>query len=69
MKSDGFEQGLGQPRLTNDAEEGAPPHRVMKWDRDRDRRAFSPLLHDPVAATLADGDESVQFENLTNLRA
>ena len=64
-----FEQGFGQFRLANNAEQRTSPHWIVKRDRDRQRCAFHPLLHDPVTGTLADCNESALFENLTNLRA
>jgi len=39
----------------------------MKGNRNRDGRPLGPLLHDPVAASLADRSESMMFEDLTDL--
>jgi hypothetical protein len=33
----------------------------VKRNRNRDRRALCPFLHDPVASALADRDKSVTF--------
>ena len=40
----------------------------MKWYGDCCRCAFDRLLHDPMTATLAEGNESALFENVTNLQ-
>jgi hypothetical protein len=53
--------------LSDDARERAPFQRIVKGNGYRDCCLFYPFLHDPVAATLANRDESVPFENPTNL--
>jgi len=62
-----FEMGARQLRLSDDARKCAPLQRIVKGNRNRNRRAFEPFLHDTVASAQADRDESVPFENPANL--
>jgi hypothetical protein len=62
-----FKMRAWQLGLSNDARKCAPFERIVKRNRNRNRRAFDPSLHDAVASTLADHDESVPFENPANL--
>ena len=65
----GLKQRSREFRLPNDAQQRAASDRIVKRNRNGYRRCLQTLLHDPMAASLADRGESVLFENLTNLRA
>ena len=48
--------------------ESVPPlERILERNRDRDRSVSGPLLHNAVATSLPDCDESVMFEKLADL--
>ena len=55
--------------MPNDAPLGPAPDRIVKRSRGGDCRCLKTLWHDPMAALLAESDESVLFKNPTNLRA
>jgi hypothetical protein len=63
----GFEQRLGEFRLSNDAPQGSTSDRIVKRHRYGYRRALPTLLHDSVAALLTDCGKSMLFEDPTNL--
>jgi hypothetical protein len=63
----GFEQRLGEFRLSNDAPQGSTPDRIVKGHRNGYRRALPTLLHDSVAALLPNCGKSVLFKDPTNL--
>jgi hypothetical protein len=63
----GFEQGLWEFRLSNDAPQGSTSDRIVKEHRNGYRRALPTLLHDSVAALLPDCGKSGLFEDPTNL--
>ena len=63
----GFEQGLWEFRLSDDAPQGSTSDRIVKRYRYGDRRALPTLLHDSVAATLTNCGKTVQFKDSTNL--
>ena len=65
----GLKQRLREFRLPNDAQQRATPDRIVKRNRNGYRRCLQTLLHDSMAALLADCGESVLFENPANLRA
>lgn len=65
----GFEQGLREFRLANDAAQGSAADRVVQGNGNGYRGCLETLLHDPVAALLADRGESMLFENPANFRA
>jgi hypothetical protein len=56
-------------RLPNDAQQRAAWGLIVKRNGNGCRCRLQTLLHDPMAASLANCDESVLFENPTNLRA
>src|ERR1035441_5235284 len=55
----GFKQRFREFRLPNDAPQGSTSDRIVKRNRIGYRRCLQTLLHDPVAALLPDGGESV----------
>ena len=65
----GFKQRFREFRLPNDAPQGSTSDRIVKRNRNGYRRCLQTLLHDPVAALLPDGGESVLFENPTDFQA
>ena len=55
--------------MPNNAQKRAARGLIVEGYRNGYRRRLQTLLHDPMAASLADCDESVLFENPANLRA
>ena len=56
-------------RLPNNTQKRAARGLIVKGYRNGYRRRLQTLLHDPMAASLADCDESVLFQNPTDLRS
>jgi hypothetical protein len=61
----GLKQRFRKLRLPNDNPQGPASDWVVKRNRNGYGRCFQTLLHDPVAALLADCCEAVLFENPT----
>jgi hypothetical protein len=55
--------------LPNDTQQRTAANLIVKRNWNGYRRGFEALLHNLMAASLPHGDESVLFQNATNLRA
>ena len=55
-----------QSRLANDALQRAAPQRIVQRNWNCDRCPFLPLLHDPMAATLANFPKTLGFKQATH---
>lgn len=64
-----FEKRFSEPRLPNDALEGAALEGIAERHRNGHGGPFGLELHDAMASALADCDKSVLLENPANLRA
>jgi hypothetical protein len=64
-----LEKGPRQARLADDGQQSADPEFVVQWHRHSYGRVASSLLHNGVAATLANEPEAIAFEDLAGRAA
>jgi hypothetical protein len=64
-----LEEGSRHAGLSNDAEQGATPNRIMQRDWNRDGAVAGAFLHDAVAALLSHGDEAQAFQKTADFFA
>ena len=64
-----FEQALGDPRLTNDAQQSPATNRPVHRNGNGDCSGLDAFLHDTMASALANLSESVVLKDQTKLIA